>query len=163
MAQKKLIEVDLLNNKHGFFFERLAMQQSNAFCVEVDNLEFEDHWIGFTIDLCCRNRNFCQAMGHEPDFNIFGPGRLIEKANMLKAHSSNYRFYDFGSGYEPYKFEWYTHLDFTRIFVMSSEGTRERLLRLMMVVRDTLKRKLSGYHQLVKLKRDRLGEFQYFF
>ncbi|MET4561416.1 CelD/BcsL family acetyltransferase involved in cellulose biosynthesis [Lysinibacillus parviboronicapiens] len=160
--RKKIDRSGFTEQQTRLFFERLAMQQSNAFCVEVDNLEFEDHWIGFTIDLCCRNRNFCQAMGHEPDFNIFGPGRLIEKANMLKAHSSNYRFYDFGSGYEPYKFEWYTHLDFTRIFVMSSEGTRERLLRLMMVVRDTLKRKLSGYHQLVKLKRDRLGEFQYF-
>ncbi|QDP99987.1 GNAT family N-acetyltransferase [Lysinibacillus fusiformis] len=160
--RKKIDKSGFTERQTRLFFERLAMQQSNAFRVEVDNLEFEDQWIGFTIDICCRDRNFCQAMGHEPDFNIFGPGRLIERANMLKAHRSNYRFYDFGSGYEPYKFEWYTHLDFTRKFVMSTEGTRERIIRLMMVVRDTLKRKLSENHQLVKLKRDRLGELHYF-
>ncbi|MGE7093539.1 GNAT family N-acetyltransferase [Lysinibacillus sp. NPDC048646] len=160
--RKKIDKSGFTERQTRLFFERLAMQQSKAFRVEVDNLEFEDQWIGFTIDICCRDRNFCQAMGHEPDFNIFGPGRLIERANMLKAHRLNYRFYDFGSGYEPYKFEWYTHLDFTRKFVMSTEGTRERIIRLMMVVRDTLKRKLSENHQLVKLKRDRLGELQYF-
>ncbi len=160
--RKKIDKSGFTERQTRLFFERLAMQQSKAFRVEVDNLEFEDQWIGFTIDICCRDRNFCQAMGHEPDFNIFGPGRLIERANMLKAHRLNYRFYDFGSGYEPYKFEWYTHLDFTRKYVMSTEGTRERIIRLMMVVRDTLKRKLSENHQLVKLKRDRLGELQYF-
>lgn len=160
--RKKIDKSRFTEQQTRLFFERLAMQQSKAFRVEVDNLVFEDHWIGFTIDICCRERNFCQAMGHEPDFNIFGPGRLIERANMLKAHGSNYRFYDFGIGYEPYKFEWYTHIDFTRKFVMSTKGTRERVLRLMMVLHDTLKRKLSDNHQLVKLKRDRFGELQYF-
>ena len=157
------------NDKSGFteektraFFKSLSEQRSGALCVEVDSLQFEGRWIGFTLDICCRGRNFCQAMGHEPDFNQFGPGRLIERENMLKAHSSKYRLYDFGSGYEPYKFEWYTHLDFTRKFVMSTNGKWERFVRLMMVMRDSIKGKLSSNHQLVKLKRDRLGEIRHF-
>ncbi|WP_068985378.1 GNAT family N-acetyltransferase [Lysinibacillus xylanilyticus] len=160
--QKKIDKSGFTEQQTRRFFERLATQKSNALRVEVDSLQFEGHWIGFTIDICCRDRNFCQAMGHEPDFNIFGPGRLIERENMLKAHASNYRFYDLGSGYEPYKFEWYTHVDFTRKFMMSTKGKRERTLRLMMVLFNRLKGQLTNNHQLVKLKRDRLGELRYF-
>ncbi|MGE7942292.1 GNAT family N-acetyltransferase [Lysinibacillus xylanilyticus] len=161
--QKKIDKSGFTEQQTRRFFERLATEKSNALRVEVDSLQFEGHWIGFTIDICCRDRNFCQAMGHEPDFNIFGPGRLIERENMLKAHASNYRFYDLGSGYEPYKFEWYTHVDFTRKFMMSTKGKRERTLRLMMVLFNRLKGQLTNNHQLVKLKRDRLGELRYFF
>ncbi|MGA3600337.1 GNAT family N-acetyltransferase [Lysinibacillus agricola] len=160
--QKKIDKSGFTEQQARRFFERLATEKSNALRVEVDSLQFEGHWIGFTIDICCRDRNFCQAMGHEPDFNIFGPGRLIERENMLKAHASNYRFYDLGSGYEPYKFEWYTHVDFTRKFVMSTKGKRERTLRLMMVLFNRLKGQLTNNHPLVKLKRDRLGELRYF-
>lgn len=160
--QKKIDKSGFTEQQTRRFFERLATEKSNALRVEVDSLQFEGHWIGFTIDICCRDRNFCQAMGHEPDFNIFGPGRLIERENMLKAHASNYRFYDLGSGYEPYKFEWYTHVDFTRKFMMSTKGKRERTLRLMIVLFNRLKGQLTNNHQLVKLKRDRLGELRYF-
>ncbi|UZM98856.1 GNAT family N-acetyltransferase [Lysinibacillus sp. MHQ-1] len=106
---------------------------------------------------------FCQAMGHEPDFNRFGPGSLIEKENMLKAHDSGFRYYDFGSGYEPYKFQWYTDIDFTRKFIMSTKGTTEGFIRSWMVLRDRVKGKLTNNHQLVKLKRDRLGGIVVFF
>ncbi|WP_075807172.1 GNAT family N-acetyltransferase [Lysinibacillus sp. FJAT-14222] len=160
--QKKIDKSGFTEQQTRRFFERLAREKSKALRVEVDSLQFEGDWIGFTIDICCRDRNFCQAMGHEPDFNIFGPGRLIERENMLKAHASNYRFYDLGSGYEPYKFEWYTHVDFTRKFMMSTKGKRERTLRLMMVLFDRLKGQLTNNHQLVKLKRDRFGELRHF-
>ncbi|WP_155590009.1 GNAT family N-acetyltransferase [Lysinibacillus cavernae] len=160
--QKKIDKSGFTEKQTRLFYERLAKTNSKAFQVEVDSLQFEGHWIGFTIDLCCRERNFCLAMGHEPDFNRFGPGRIIEKENMLKAHDSGYRYYDFGSGYEPYKFEWYTHIDFTRKFIMSTKGTKERFIRSCMVLRDQLKGKLTNNHQLVKLKRDRLGELRYF-
>ncbi|MGY4797129.1 GNAT family N-acetyltransferase [Lysinibacillus fusiformis] len=160
--QKKIDKSGFTEKQTRLFYERLAKTNSKVLRVEVDSLQFERQWIAFTIDLCCRERNFCQAMGHEPDFNLFGPGRLIEKENMLKAHQSGYRYYDLGSGYEPYKFEWYTHIDFTRKFVMSTKGVKERNIRLWMVIRDRLKGLLTNNHQLVKLKRDRLGELRYF-
>ncbi|WP_241747083.1 GNAT family N-acetyltransferase [Lysinibacillus sphaericus] len=160
--RKKIDTSGFTEAKTRHFFERLAKEKSSAFRVEVDSLQFGGYWIGFTIDICCRDRNFCQAMGHEPDFNMFGPGRIIERENMLKAHAKNYRFYDLGSGYEPYKFEWYTDVDFSRKLVMSTNGKRERILRLMMVLRDRLKGQLKSNHQLVKLKRNRFGELYYF-
>ncbi|KUF30074.1 MULTISPECIES: GNAT family N-acetyltransferase [Lysinibacillus] len=160
--QKKIDKSGFTAKQTRLFYERLAKTNSKVLRVEVDHLQFEGQWIAFTIDLCCRERNFCQAMGHEPDFNLFGPGRIIEKENMLKAHDSGYRYYDLGSGYEPYKFEWYTHIDFTRKFVMSTKGVKERVIRTWMVFRDRLKSLLTNNHQLVKLKRDRLGELRYF-
>ncbi|CAM5332192.1 GNAT family N-acetyltransferase OS=Lysinibacillus sphaericus OX=1421 GN=LS41612_04990 PE=4 SV=1 [Lysinibacillus sphaericus] len=57
---------------------------------------------------------------------------------MLQAHSTNLQLYDFGSGYEPYGFEWYTHLDFTRKFIMSTTGIRDRLFRNAMVLHETV-------------------------
>ncbi|MFD4492201.1 GNAT family N-acetyltransferase [Lysinibacillus fusiformis] len=160
--RKKLDKSRFTEALTRLFYERLADVSNEAFRVEVDSLQFEGHWIGFTIDLCCRDRNFCQAMGHEPDFNRFGPGSLIEKENMLKARDLGFRYYDFGSGYEPYKFQWYTDIDFTRKFIMSTKGKMERFIRSSMVLRDRVKGKLTGNHQLVKWKRDRLGELLYF-
>ncbi|XRD24489.1 hypothetical protein AABM34_20105 [Lysinibacillus fusiformis] len=81
---------------------------------------------------------------------------------MLKARDLGFRYYDFGSGYEPYKFQWYTDIDFTRKFIMSTKGKMERFIRSSMVLRDRVKGKLTGNHQLVKWKRDRLGELLYF-
>jgi len=134
--RKKLDKSRFTEALTRLFYERLADVSNEAFRVEVDSLQFEGHWIGFTIDLCCRDRNFCQAMGHEPDFNRFGPGSLIEKENMLKARDLGFRYYDFGSGYEPYKFQWYTDIDFTRKFIMSTKGKMERFIRSSMEERQ---------------------------
>ncbi|GLC89780.1 GNAT family N-acetyltransferase [Lysinibacillus piscis] len=160
--QRKIDKSGFTHQQIRLFWERLAQIKGQAWHVEMDCLQFEGHWIGFTLDICCRGRNVCLVMGHEPDFQMFGPGRLIEKENLLKAHRLQYRFYDFGSGYEPYKFEWYTHVDFSRMFVMSTKGQLERLVRLLMVTKAQLKGLLTNNHWFVTFKRDRLGELRYF-
>lgn len=161
--QKKMDTSGFTAQRTKAFFEQLAKQQNGALSLKVHSLQFENTWIGFTLDICCRGRNFCHAMGHEPDFNMFGPGRLIEKENMLKAHSMNVRLYDFGIGYEPYKFDWYTHLDFTRKFIMSTAGVRERALRTVMVLQESLLALVKTNRRIVEWKRNTLGELRYLF
>lgn len=159
--QKKVDTSGFTKERTRAFIEQLAKQQDAALALKVHRLQFENIWIGFTVDICCRGRNFCHTMGHEPDFNMFGPGRLIEKENMLQAHSTNLQLYDFGSGYEPYKFEWYTHLDFTRKFIMSTTGIRERLFRNAMVLHETVLTIVKANRRMVEWKRNTLGEMRF--
>ncbi|RUL50502.1 GNAT family N-acetyltransferase [Lysinibacillus antri] len=144
------------------FFEHLANQKGRGFKVEINKLSFENKLIGFTYDICCRGRRVCYKMAHEPDFHIFGPGRIIERENLLKSKNDNNTLYDFGSGYEPYKLEWATKLDFTRKFLFSSNGLRERGFRNLLSALYTVKFKISSSHQYVEMKRDRFGEVLYF-
>ena len=160
--RKKMDTSGFTQERTRTFIEQLARQQNDALCLKVHSLQFENIWIGFTVDICCRGRNYCHAMGHEPDFYMFGPGRLIEKENMLGAHNANLRLYDFGSGYEPYKFEWYTHLDFTRKFIMSTTGIRERALRNVFVLQETILAMLKTNRKIVEWKRNTMGEIRYF-
>ena len=159
--RKKVDTSGFTKERTRAFIQQLATQQNGALCLKIHSLQFENMWIGFTIDICCRGRNFCHAMGHEPDFNMFGPGRLIEKENMLNAQSENFRLYDFGSGYEPYKFEWYTHLDFTRKLIMSTTGLWERAFRNVMVLQETMLTIVKANRKIVEWKRNTLGELRY--
>lgn len=159
--QKKIDSSGFNEEETRAFIESLVRQSDGAFHVEINSLQFEGQWIGFTIDYCCRGRNFCLAMGHEPDFSLFGPGRLIERENMLNAYHANYRLYDFGSGYEPYKFEWYTDLDYTRKFVMSTCGMRERILRNALSLRESILAIVKANRKIVEWKRNTLGKLRY--
>ncbi|UZN01177.1 hypothetical protein OL548_32090 [Lysinibacillus sp. MHQ-1] len=61
--RKKLDKSRFTEAQTRLFYERLADVSNEAFRVEVDSLQFEGHWISFTIDLCCRDRNFLSGYG----------------------------------------------------------------------------------------------------
>ena len=96
------------------FFESLFNEKSKVFHLEINKLKFEDTIIGFTIYACCRDRKTCYRIGHDPDFHLFGPGSLIIYKDLQKTKASNVKVLDYCNGYEAYKVEWSTHLDFTR-------------------------------------------------
>ena len=56
--QKKIDKSGFTEKQTRLFYERLAKTNSKVLRVEVDSLQFERQWIAFTIDLCCRERNF---------------------------------------------------------------------------------------------------------
>lgn len=143
------------------FFKHLIKQTSKAFHVELNSVKFEDNIIGFSFFLCCRGRKVCYRIGHDPDYHLFGPGSLLIYKDLKKSQSTNFEIIDFCNGYEPYKMEWSTHLDFTRHYIMSTRGKSERTLRLLLSILYSVKYKISASHRYVEFKRDTLGELRY--
>nr|WP_106780698.1 GNAT family N-acetyltransferase [Lysinibacillus timonensis] len=143
------------------FFQRISQVQSEVFNVEVNGLQFENQLIGFTYDFCCRGRKVGYKMGHDPDFKLLGPGRLIEREGLLKSQNLQYKLYDLGWGYEPYKLDWATDLDFTRKYIISTKGFTERLLRNVYALLYSIRYRISTNQKYVVLKRDWLGKVRY--
>lgn len=144
------------------FMDTLVAKRSSSFHVEVNYLMFENRLIGFTYDLCCRGRKVSLKMGHEPDFNLFGPDKIIDKENLERTNKQNFSLYDFGMGTDPYKLEWATNVDFTRRILMCSNGKREKFVREIRSLNYFVKWKIRTNHRYVVLKRDKLGEILHF-
>ena len=76
--------------------------------------------IAFNYGFNCRGRYLGYVLGYDDDFETFGPGRILEKEKILQCKNGNERVFDLSIGYETYKFEWNTHLDYTRKMIFSS-------------------------------------------
>ncbi|OXS74059.1 GNAT family N-acetyltransferase [Lysinibacillus sp. KCTC 33748] len=158
---KKIDTSDFTKGKKKDFFEQLTLLQGEALQAKVDALVFEDQWIAFTYGVCCRGRYVTYALAHEPTFNIFGPGRLVNQETIKQIYSEDYRLFDMSIGYEPYKFDWRSNIDFTRRMLVSSGTKRAKLLAGRFTLKERLKELLKGNHRIVEWKRNTLGQLRY--
>ncbi|MFJ8458950.1 GNAT family N-acetyltransferase [Lysinibacillus xylanilyticus] len=158
---KKLDTSDFTKGKQRDFFERLTLLKGEALQVEVDALVFENQWIAFTYGICCRGRYVTYALAHEPTFNIFGPGRLVNQEMIKRTFSENYHLFDMSIGYEPYKFDWRSSIDFTRRMLVGSGTKRAKLLVGHYSLKARIKELLKGNYRVVEWKRNTLGQLRY--
>ncbi|WP_339280251.1 GNAT family N-acetyltransferase [Lysinibacillus sp. FSL P2-0066] len=158
---KKLDTSGFTKGKKRDFFERLTMLKGEALQVEVDALVFENQWIAFTYGLCCRGRYVTYALAHEPTFNLFGAGRIINQETIQRTFAANYRLFDMSIGYEQYKFDWRSDIDFTRQMLASSGTKRTNLLAGFLSLKQRLKEYMKGNHRVVDWKRNTLGHLRY--
>ncbi|WP_338651823.1 GNAT family N-acetyltransferase [Lysinibacillus sp. Y5S-8] len=158
---KKLDTSDFTKGKKRDFFERLTMLKGEALQVEVDALVFENQWIAFTYGLGCRGRYVTYALAHEPTFNLFGAGRIVNQETIQRTFAANYNLFDMSIGYEPYKFDWRSSIDFTRHMLASSGTKRTNLLAGFLTLKERLKEHVKGNQRIVDWKRNTLGYLRY--
>ncbi|MEA0564517.1 GNAT family N-acetyltransferase [Lysinibacillus irui] len=158
---KKLDTSEFTKGKKRDFFERLTMLKGEALQVEVDALVFENQWIGFTYGLCCRGRYVTYALAHEPTFNLFGAGRIVNQETIQRTFAANYRLFDMSIGYEPYKFDWRSSIDFTRHMLASSGSKRTNLLTGFLSLKQRLKEYVKSNQRIVDWKRNSLGHLRF--
>jgi len=143
------------------FLERLMLLKGESLQVKVDALVFENQWIAFTYGVCCRGRYVTYALAYEPMFQIFGASRLVNQENIKRAFSENYHLFDMGTGYEPYKLDWRSNIDFTRQMLVSSGTRRAKILAFMYTLKAQLKEYVTKNQRLVKWSRDTLEQLRY--
>ncbi len=129
--------------------------------VKVDALVFENQWIAFTYGVCCRGRYVTYALAYEPMFQIFGASRLVNQENIKRAFSENYHLFDMGTGYEPYKLDWRSNIDFTRQMLVSSGTRQAKILAFMYTLKAQLKEYVTKNQRFAKWSRDTLEQLRY--
>ncbi|WP_235473472.1 GNAT family N-acetyltransferase [Lysinibacillus macroides] len=142
--RKRVGTSGFIRGKNREFFERLAMLQGEALEVKIHALLFENQWIACTYGLCCRGRYITYARAYEPLFHIFGVERMANQETIQRAYAANYRLLDMGIGYEPYKLEWRSGVDFTRNMLASSGTKRTKLLAGFLTLKERLKNFAKG-------------------
>ena len=150
------------NEKEKDFYRSLAHITEGPMITEIDSLYINDTIIAFDYGFKCRGRYLGYIMGYDDDFEFFSPGRILEKEKILKCKSGSVKKFDLSIGYEPYKFEWSTHVDYTRTMIFSSNAFISKVVRSLISKKESTIIQIKKNRKLVLLKRLTFGKLLYF-
>ncbi|GLC89775.1 GNAT family N-acetyltransferase [Lysinibacillus piscis] len=158
---KKLDTSGFTTKKKRAFFEQLAYEKEEALQIEIDTLVFEQQWLAFTYGIRCRGRYVLYTLAHEPTFQLFGVGRLLQQEVLRRTYIEAGQLFDMSIGYEPYKFDWHSGLDFTRHMLVSGTTKRAKWFIHCLAIKERLKTYAKSKQWLVNWKRNTLGQWYY--
>lgn len=144
------------------FFRYLAEQSNGEFGVRLTSLSLEDEIIAFTYGFSCRERYLDYVLGHDPDFDVYSPGRVLVKEKIKKSITDGFQKLDMSIGYEPYKFDWNTDIDYTRKTIFSTNTLRTKIYRNFLWAKEYFISNIRKHYSLVSFRRNTLGKIQYY-
>jgi len=159
--EKKHDTSGFTNEKEKNFFRSLACIQDGPMKTEIDSLYINDTMIAFNYGFNCRGRFLGYVLGFDNDFQGFGPGRILEKEKILQCKDGGYSKFDLSIGYEPYKFDWNTDVDYTRKMIFSSSTVSANTLRYILSMKEALIERVKKNHKVVLFKRNKIGKLLY--
>ncbi|MGB2873209.1 GNAT family N-acetyltransferase [Psychrobacillus psychrotolerans] len=145
------------------FFRHLAELPEGDFSVRLTTLQLRNEKIAFTYGFTCRTRYLGYVLGHDSDFDCFGPGRLLVKEKVSQLKSDGFQKLDMSIGYEPYKMEWNTDVDYTRKSIFSTNTIRAMIFRNTLWFKNIFISKVKKYRAVVLFRRNTIGKIKYFF
>ena len=146
------------NEKEKNFYRSLAKITSGALKTQIDSLYINDTMIAFNYGFNCRGRYLGYVLGYDDDFETFSPGRILEKEKILQCKYENERVFDLSIGYESYKFEWNTDLDFTSRIIFSSNTISSKVIRNWLSMKEAFIERIKKNHKLVLFIRKTIGK-----
>ena len=149
------------NKKKKDLFQSLININTGPLKTKIDSLYLNDKMIAFSYGFVCRGRYLSYMLGYDDNFEVFSPGRILEKETILKYKHANLEKFDLSIGYEPYKFDWNTHIDFTRTIVFASNSTVAKIRRSILSRKELFKGNVKKNYRLVLFKRNSLGKLSY--
>lgn len=160
--QKKNDTSGFSSNRKQSFFKYLAEQNSGKLRVRLTTLKLRNEMIAFTYGFACRGRYLGYVLGHDSDFDVYGPGRILVKEKIKRNIDDGFHKLDMSIGYEPYKLEWNTDLDYTRKTVFSTNTLRARTFRNFLWLKETIFSKLRKHYSVVIFRRNTIGKLKYY-
>jgi len=144
------------------FFSYLAELPPEKFSVRLTTLQLQGEKIAFTYGFTCRTRYLGYVLGHDSDFDCYGPGRLLIKEKVTQLLSDGFQKLDMSIGYEPYKMEWNTDVDYTRKSIFSTNTIRAKIYRNILWCKNILISKVKKYRAVVLFRRNTIGKIKYY-
>lgn len=159
--KKKKDTSGFTNEKKKEFFRALAFNNEGPCKTEIDSLYLNGTMIAFDYGFKCRGRYVTYVLGYDTNFEIFSPGRILEKETILLCKKENEEIFDLSIGYESYKFDWNTNVDYTRKMIFSSAGVSAKMLRHFYSLKEKMIERIKKNYRIVLLKRNTLGKLSY--
>ena len=156
--EKKRDTSGFTNVREKKFYRSLARIQEGPLKTELDSLYINDTMIAFNYGFNCRGRYLGYVLGYDDDFETFGPGRILEKEKILQCKYGEDDVFDLSIGYEAYKFEWNTHLDYTRKMIFSSSTIISKAHRNYLTAKERLIERVKENHKFVLFVRNTVGK-----
>ncbi len=149
------------NLREKVFFESLALLQEGVLKTEIDGLYMDDRMIAFNYGFECRGRYISYVLGFDDDFEVFSPGRILEKEKILQCGRRELNIFDLSIGYETYKFDWNTDLDYTKKVIFSSKTLLAQINRMFLTTKESIISRIKIHQSLVMFKRNKIGKILY--
>ncbi|MFE6169864.1 GNAT family N-acetyltransferase [Viridibacillus arvi] len=144
------------------FFKYLAEQNKGKLRVRLSTLMLQNEMIAFTYGFACRGRYLGYVLGHDSDFDVYGPGRILVKEKIKRNIDDGFHKLDMSIGYEPYKLEWNTGEDYTRKTVFSTNTIRARMFRNFIWLKEMVFSKIRKHYSVVIFRRNKIGKLKYY-
>ncbi|MGF9975408.1 GNAT family N-acetyltransferase [Viridibacillus arvi] len=144
------------------FFKYLAEQNKGKLSVRLSTLMLQNEMIAFTYGFACRGRYLGYVLGHDSDFDVYGPGRILVKEKIKRNIDDGFHKLDMSIGYEPYKLEWNTGEDYTRKTVFSTNTIRARMFRNFIWLKEMVFSKIRKHYSIVIFRRNKIGKLKYY-
>lgn len=151
------------NDKEKALYLSLAGVRKGPMQTELDALYINDTMIAFHYGFRCRGRLLGYVLAYDLDFEIFGPGRILEKEKILQCKTDTINIFDLSIGYEPYKFDWNTDLDYTRKMIFSSNTIKANGIRRFLTMKESLIGRMKRNYSFVMFIRNKIGKLLFVF
>ncbi|MGE7918967.1 GNAT family N-acetyltransferase [Viridibacillus sp. NPDC093762] len=151
------------SNRKQAFFKYLAEQNDGKLSVRLSTLTLQNEMVAFTYGFACRGRYLGYVLGHDSDFDVYGPGRILVKEKIKRNIDDGFHKLDMSIGYEPYKLEWNTNFDYTRKTVFSTNTFRASMFRNFLWLKEKVFSKIRKHYSIVIFRRNTIGKLKYYF
>lgn len=159
--KKRLDTSGFTNEKERAFYRGLAQIQEGPLKTQIDSMYVNNTMIAFNYGFSCRGKVLGYVLGYDDNFETFGPGRILEKEKILQCKNENIQIFDLSIGYEKYKFDWNTDVDYTRRMIFSSTTASAKLQRSYLSMKESLIEYAKKNHKLTLFKRITVGKYVY--
>jgi CelD/BcsL family acetyltransferase involved in cellulose biosynthesis len=159
--KKKLDTSKFTNQEHKNFYQSLLLVKGRTLEVKVDALLLNNQMIAFSYGFLCRGRYISFSLGHDDDYNMYSPGRILLKELIAESRNREIKIFDMSDGYEPYKLDWNTGLDTTNRVIFSSKEWSTKIIVQLMKGKGYLKATLNKNHKVVLFRRQVLGRISH--
>ncbi len=158
----KLDTSGFTNDEHKNFYRALVNISEGPMQAKVESLYLDNQMIAFSYGFSCRGRYIGYVIGHDDDYGIYGPGTILDKELIVSSPNKAIRKFDLSIGYEPYKFEWNSAVDYTNNFIFSTDSWQSKMIFFLTKGKGHIKETLKKNYKIVLFKREFIGS-KYFF
>jgi hypothetical protein len=148
---------------HQNFYSALLNCEEGPMKANVEGLYLDDQMIAFSYVFKCRGRHICYMNGHDPDYSLYGPGTILDKELITRSQNNDLRIYDLSIGYDPYKFDWNTGVDYTNNFLFSSNEWQTQMVFQLIKGKGYVKEILKKNYKVLLFRNEFLGKNLHFF
>ncbi|MGN7387429.1 GNAT family N-acetyltransferase [Sporosarcina sp. SAFN-015] len=156
--KKRRTTSDFTSDRGKAFFRSLARIHEGPMQTEIDGLYINDRMIAFQYGFLCRERFVGYVKSYDDDFDVFGPGVILEKQKTLQCKRNGIIIFDLSIGYEPSKFELNTGEDYTSKMIFSSNSVIGKSIRRFFTLKESLRERMKKNYRFVLFIRNTIGK-----
>lgn len=126
----------------------------------VDGLFLDHELVAYTFGYRFKGMYIGFSIAFNPNFDCFGLGNILDRRIIEKSFELQDEIFDFSIGFEAYKFNWATEIQYIRNYHLGNKYAHKVVKRQN--IKNIFKEKVKKNKRIVNFKRNTLGKFQYY-